>query len=87
MYFHVIENTRRDGQSVYRRIRTYQRYAALERFLRKEGRPLWVVESKSKYLPINGQHSQPTVGGHIASYWNEGGWGVTTMPLLPLAAE
>lgn len=87
MYFHVIENTKRDGQNVYRHIRTYKRYAMLERFLRKEGRPLWVVESQFDHLtarPYQHAEGAAAFGGFTASYWNTGGWGTTVMPPLPL---
>lgn len=84
MYHHVIENTQRNGQPVYRHVKTYVRYPALEKWLLKTGKPVWVISTRNPILTINGQHSQPTLGGFIASYWNTGGWGTTTMPVLPL---
>jgi hypothetical protein len=74
----------RNGVKGYRLVKTYKNYLALFKWLEKEGRPLWVVESKQDYIPVNGQHSQPSYGGFIANYWNSGGLGQTTMPVLPL---
>jgi hypothetical protein len=84
MYFHVIENTQRNRVKGYRLVKTYKSYKALQKWVEKEGKVVWVVASKYDHLRVNGQHSQPSFGNIIADYWNSGGWGTTTMPLMPL---
>lgn len=86
MFFHVVENTQRDGVKVYRKVKTYKRYADLDRWVRKNGGPVWVIESAFPELSLSGGPSLPLrqLGGMQASYWNTGGWGYGLMPLLPL---
>lgn len=84
MYYHVLKNVQRERISGYVLVKTYRNWKALQRWLEKTGEAVWVIESQNNWVPINGQHSQPGVGNRQASYWNTGGWGVTTMPLLPL---
>lgn len=85
MYFHVIENAQRDGVKGYRRVKTYKRYGDLVKWLEKTGEAVWVVESAYEYLSLSGGPSYPLrqLGGFQASYWNTGGWGTTTMPVMP----
>lgn len=87
MFFHVLENTQRNGVKGYRHIKTYKNYTSLKKWLDREGKPVWVVESNTEYLPVpyKSDGNTPTMyGGFIASYWNTGGWGTTTMPVLSL---
>lgn len=86
MYFHVIENCQRNGIKGYRLVKTYRQYPALMKWLLKTGAPIWVVESKLEYIQLPYRHSPQqvmTYGGFTASYWNTGGWGSATMPVLP----
>lgn len=76
MYFHVVRNCQRDGRPVYIHTKTYRSFKRLMRHLESDGRPAWIIESKHDYLP--------TLGNFTTSYWNTGGFGFTTMPVLPL---
>jgi hypothetical protein len=87
MYFHVLENTQRNRQPHYKLIKTYKNYAMLEKWLLKTGKPVWVIENRTEQLPINNFSDPIMVGGHTANYWNSGGWGTTTMPVLPLVTK
>jgi hypothetical protein len=80
MYYHVIENTMRNGVRGYRLVKTYKNWKALDKWLRKEGRPLWVESSNRDHLVVNGG----VYGGFTASYWNTGGWASAVMPKLPM---
>jgi hypothetical protein len=80
MYFHVIENCKRDGISGYRLVKTYKNHSALVKWLLRTGKPVWVESSNRDYIVANGG----VYGGHTVSYWNTGGWGSTTMPVLPI---
>lgn len=86
-FYHVVENAQRDGRPVYVLVKTYRRWGNLMKWLmRPECKPSWVVESRNEWLPVNGQESQPTVGGNMTQYWNIGsGWNRAIMPKLPLA--
>lgn len=78
MFYRVIENTQRKGMPVYRLVKTYKRYAALQKWLDKTGQPVWVLATRDNELIVYGA----TLGGHSASYWNTGGWGFGYMPIL-----
>ncbi len=79
MYYHVIENCQRAGVQGYRLVKTYRSAKRLYTWLEKTGAPVWVLESNRDFLPYRGE-----LGGFPAAYWNTGGWGLTTMPKLPL---
>lgn len=79
MYFHVIENTMRDGIKGYRLVKTYQKPDALLKYLLRTGAPVWIVESQRNFIPYTSKF-----GGFTASYWNTGGFGITTMPVMPM---
>lgn len=80
MFYHVIENCQRDGVRGYRLVKTYKNWNAMDKWLRREGKPVWVESSKRDHLVVNGG----VYGGFSCSYYNTGGYGVTTMPVLPI---
>lgn len=85
MYFHVIHNVKRNGISGYLKVGTYKTEKAAQNAVEKSGIPIWLFESNFNYLPVNGQHSQPSFGGFETKFWNFGnGWGEQEMPLMPL---
>jgi hypothetical protein len=86
MYYHVIENAQRNGAQVYVHVKTYKRWQALDTYVRKTGKPVWIIDSRTEYLR-EGTNPGAPYGGFIASYYNTGGYGVTTMPVLPLHAK
>lgn len=63
---------------MYRLVRTYKRYAALQKWLDRTGQPVWVLTTKEDHLTVYGA----MLGGHSASYWNTGGWGFGYMPIF-----
>jgi len=81
-YFHVVENGRRDGKSVYVLVRTYRSWARLMNYLLREGGvPAWVLRTAEEaYIPA-------VLGGTEEQYWNSSGWHEGLMPLLPLVDE
>ena len=79
MYYHVIENTQRNGVKGYRLVKTYKRVGALMNRLYKTGAPVWVENSRNDSLYVPGG----VYGGHVVSYWNTGGWASAVMPRMP----
>ena len=80
MYYHIIENTMRNGVRGYRLVKTYKNHASLQKYVEKNGGPVWVECSKYDFLLVRGGE----YGGGTCSYWNTGGWASAVMPRLPL---
>lgn len=81
MRFHIVENTMRNGVKGYRYVKSFKTYTGLEKWVARNGGPVWVVSDFHDTLQTNGAE---VFGGIHASYWNTGGWGVATMPVMPL---
>jgi hypothetical protein len=86
-FYHVIENAQRNGVQVYVHVKTYKRWQALDTYVRKSGNPVWIICSRTETIPNYMFVEQHTIGNIEASYYNTGGYGVTTMPVLPLHAK
>lgn len=88
MYFHILENARRNGVKGYLHTKSYKSFKRMEKALVKAGKPVWVIETELEYLPHIPYHKDfntPALyGGFTASIWNTGGWQSATLPLLPL---
>lgn len=85
VYWHVVGNGQRGGAKGYLFLRTYKSVGAALNYAKREGKPVWIVESRTDYLPVNGQHSQAACGGFDALRWNSGSGLVGDfMPLLAL---
>jgi hypothetical protein len=80
IYIHVIANVTRGGVQGYLLVRTLKDIKALDRFLNKRGKPVWIIMSPSETLS-----SGWLLGGLREMYWNSGrGYGSATMPHMPL---
>lgn len=77
MYYHVVENSKRNGKPVYVKVATYQSWYYLSLFVVKHGKPVWILRTQNKDLfPLQ-------VGGGRQQYWNSGaGWQWGEMPVL-----
>lgn len=87
MFYHVLINTKREGKSVYRHVKTYQQMGSLTTYLIRQGKPVWVVSSENHLLPnFNGDGEM--YGGFPAAYWNGGsGWSQAVIPSLPIVRK
>jgi hypothetical protein len=84
-YYHVIENGRRNGEQVYIVVAVYQKWNAVQAFVERNGKPVWVVASDLADL---GERVWGAFGHSCAEYWNSGaGWQVGVMPGLPLVTD
>lgn len=81
-FLHLLEDGRFAGEQVWLWRRTFVQRAAMERWVEKCGRPIWLFES---------EREEVTVWGHFAAeakFWNSGaGWQEGTMVAKMLVDE
>ena len=81
-FYHVVQNGQRAGMKGYVLVRTYQQPEAARKWVEKQGKPVWVIESQVDYLAV-GEGRQ--LGGCLEWRWNSGsGWVQDRMPVLPV---
>lgn len=77
--WYVFENGRRNGISGYILAKIYKRRSSVEKFAKRNGKPIWVTKTVDYAVSGKGE-----VGGFYEEYWNSGaGWQVGFMPVLP----
>ena len=77
--YHVFEITIRDGKTVYVHVKTYRRWAWLNKFLIRYGKPVWY------FYDLSDSVNTKSVGGYVAFYYDAASgkqWG--RMPEFPL---
>jgi hypothetical protein len=90
MYYHLVTNVQRNGESGYLLVRTYKRWSMMEKYLVKTGGVAhWIVGSKNECLRADAfaMEFSYNLGGFTAQYWNSGGYHIGVIPKLRLFSK